>query len=124
MQILLDTHTLFWNLTLQRIKLPKKVQNLLEVADELILPTIVLLELSGLLHKKRKKKHFDILLSQIPESKYVIVPLDLAIVEETHRIEGGLELHDKVIIATAKFLDIPILTKDRQISKSYKKTVW
>ncbi len=124
MKFLLDTHVLFWTLTLQKTKLSKKVTKTLEEADELILPTIVLLELSGLLQKKQGDRYFDILLNQIPKSKYFIVPLDLRTVEETRRIKGTLELHDKVIVATAKILDIPIITKDKEIAKVYKKIIW
>jgi PIN domain nuclease of toxin-antitoxin system len=36
-----------------------------------------------------------------------------------------IELHDKIIVATAKYLKIPIITKDKILSKNPSiKTIW
>ena len=54
---------------------------------------------------KRKLKNLD---------NYRIVNLDLDIVE-TARIVQGLELHDRLIVASALSLKVPILTSDEII---------
>jgi predicted nucleic acid-binding protein len=48
---------------------------------------------------------------------YQIVDLSLDIVEVAKAIQG-LELHDRLIVATGKYLEIPILTSDSPISNS------
>ena len=124
MKVIIDTHILFWLLTQDTDKLTYKVLSTLEEAEEVILPTIVLLELLGLLLKKKQLEYFNILLNQIPKSKYIVVPLDLAIIKETRKIKDSFELHDKVIVATAKYLKLPIVTKDEEITEKYKDIIW
>ncbi|MBN1351152.1 PIN domain-containing protein [candidate division KSB1 bacterium] len=48
-------------------------------------------------------------------SSYQIIDLDIEIVN-TARFLKNLELHDRLIVATAKYLDVPILTSDMQIA--------
>lgn len=48
---------------------------------------------------------------------YKIIDLDTDIVEVADLIKG-LELHDRLITASAKYLDIPILTTDKGINES------
>lgn len=124
MRVVIDTHILFWVLTQDLEKITTAALNSLNQADEIIVPTMILLELLGLLQKKKALKYFDILLEQIPSSKYVVIPMDIAIIKETRRIKTELELHDKVVVATAKYLGLPIVTKDEEITKKYKKTIW
>lgn len=124
MRVVIDTHALFWVLTQDLTKLTNKALSVLEQADKIILPTVVLLELLGLLQKKKALKFFDILLKQIPTSKYLIVPLDMVVIKEIRKIKANLELHDKVIIATAKYLELSIITKDEEITKKYKNVIW
>lgn len=63
-------------------------------------------------------------MKSIPESKYTIWPLDMGVVLQMYGIKDTLELHDRVIVATAKQLNIPRISKDREITKIYKKTIW
>lgn len=123
-RFLLDTHILFWSLTDQKDKFSQEIYNMLEEARELILPTIVLLELFRLLQKKKKGEYFDIFLKNLPDSKYIIVPLDINIVQQTTKIKAELEIHDKVIVATAQLLNVRLISKDEEITRVYKKTIW
>lgn len=124
MRVIIDTHVLFWVLTQDTNQLTEEALNKLEQAEEIILPTIVLLELLGLLQKKKEVKYFDVLLKQLPNSKYVVMSLDIAIIKETRKIKYQFELHDKVIVATAQYLGLPIVTKDLEITKKYKNVIW
>jgi PIN domain nuclease of toxin-antitoxin system len=56
---------------------------------------------------------------------YAIVPVDSDIVVAALGIDDVPELHDRIIVATAKHLDIPILTGDRVIAGSrHFRSVW
>lgn len=124
MKVVIDTHVLFWILTQDLDRLTDIALKTLKEADEIIIPTIVLLELLGLLQKKKALRLFDILIKQIPKSKYVTLPMDITIIKETRNNRSKLELHDKVIVASAQSLGLSIVTKDEEISKRYKKTIW
>jgi PIN domain nuclease of toxin-antitoxin system len=48
---------------------------------------------------------------------YEIVELDVAIMKEAKHVRG-LELHDRLIVSTARMLGVPILTPDEEIIDS------
>jgi len=55
---------------------------------------------------------------------YKIIDLDAEIVIVAGNL-NGLELHDRLIVATAKYLNVPILTSDQMISNSgFIKVIW
>ena len=62
----------------------------------------------GLLHTE------DLLKGQ----NYQFEPLNLEILKTAAEIDDIPELHDRLIAATAKYLDIPIITNDPLIKKS------
>jgi len=49
---------------------------------------------------------------------YRIVPIDFDVVATTASVDDVPELHDRLIVATAKWLNIPILTSDSVIQAS------
>ena len=124
MNLLIDTHALLWFLTNDK-RLSPKTKTRLEQADKVFIPTIVLLELLYLLQKKRKVKSFPKILTRLKNgNQFVIVSLDTAVVEKVFDIPENLEMHDRIILATAKLLGITIITKDKTISKEYSKIIW
>lgn len=55
---------------------------------------------------------------------YKIVDLDFDIVTIAEKIKG-MELHDRLIVATARYLNVPILTSDEEIKNSViVKVIW
>lgn len=48
---------------------------------------------------------------------FCITPLDLDILKVAANI-GNLEIHDRLIVATALYFDVPLITKDKQITES------
>ena len=46
------------------------------------------------------------------------------IVDEVINLPSELELHDRVIMATARYLGTPILTKDKTLQKYHRDTIW
>ncbi len=56
---------------------------------------------------------------------YLVFPVDMEIILTARVIEDIPELHDRVIAATAKFLDVPLITSDEVIARSQSvETVW
>lgn len=58
------------------------------------------------------------------DAKYAIISIDLAVLDASVALADRLEMHDASIAATAQILNLPIVTKDSQIKKVYKKTIW
>lgn len=55
----------------------------------------------------------------------MIIPLDYPVLQKMVSLQNLPELHDKIIASTAKYLNLPLITKD-DILRSYPgiKTVW
>ncbi len=124
MNIVVDTHTLFWYFRIHKKLSPEAKQFLLE-ADKIFIPTIVILELSYLMGKMKLKNEFLLILREIEiNERYVITSLDIGIIKVVINLAGTLEIHDKIIVATSMLFNLPLVTKDPQIQKVYKNTIW
>jgi PIN domain nuclease of toxin-antitoxin system len=56
---------------------------------------------------------------------FVLIALDYPILQKMADLKDVPELHDKIIVSTARYLDVPIITRDRTLQNlSYIKTVW
>jgi PIN domain nuclease of toxin-antitoxin system len=56
---------------------------------------------------------------------YVLISLDLPILQKMIDLQDIPELHDKIIVSTAKHLNLQIITKDSILHNlSHVKTVW
>ena len=90
------------------------------------LSAITLMEVLYLSEAKRIDVGLQDLVKHIDGStNYVIVPVDTDIVLAAIAVDDVRELHDRIIVATAKHLDVPILTSDRVIAQSkHVKTIW
>ena len=91
-----------------------------------MVPTIVLAETVRVVEKKRLMLGFEEVLRKIEiSSNYRVLPLDLPVVMALARLTALLELHDRVIVASAKLVSAPLITADAAIVKSgYVETVW
>lgn len=124
MNVVLDTHTLSWILTKDK-KLTDKAKNSFRQAGIIFIPLIVLMELLYMLKKKRKANQFTKLLSRLKrENRFSFTSLDYGIAEKCFENVYELEMHDNIIVSTAKSLNLPLVTKDPQIQKVYKNTIW
>jgi PIN domain nuclease of toxin-antitoxin system len=55
----------------------------------------------------------------------VLIPLDYSILQKMVDLKDIPELHDKIIVSTGKYLNSPIITKDRALQNvPHIKTVW
>ena len=84
----------------------------------IIIPAVALMEVLYLFEKNRIEVGLlhteDLLKSQ----NYQFEPLSLEILKTASEIDDIPELHDRLIAATARYLDIPIITNDPLIRKS------
>lgn len=125
MKILLDTHTLFWALT-EDPHISQKAADSYFQAKIIYIPTIVLLELLYLINKKGIFALFSKTLGKIKRDKqrFVVVSLDLSVVQAAAKLSSQLEMHDGIIVASAKLLKVTIVTKDKTIQEVYPNTIW
>ena len=90
------------------------------------MPSIVIAEALAVFEKKRVSFDFKKLLRKIDESEnFAIIALDLPILRKMVELKDVPELHDKIIASTAKYLNLPIITKDEiLLNLTHIRTVW
>ena len=90
------------------------------------MPAVVLAEIMFIARKGRVTISFDETLKKIEESdNFVIAPLDSDTLRIADKIEADLEMHDKLIAATALYYEAPLITKDENLILSEViTTVW
>jgi PIN domain nuclease of toxin-antitoxin system len=123
-----DTHAFLWYLT-NSSQLSAKAQNIFNLAEQgsavIIVPAIVLLESMDILDKNKIIFQFeDILLKITQSSNFVLSEINLSLILEVNKLKGFKDIHDRVIVATAKIFDSHLISKDRIIKELYSKTVW
>jgi len=116
-----DTHSLVWYLQ-ESNKLSKKALKAFEQSKEtgvVIIPAVVLAELMFIADKGKVTLTFEETLSKIEEYvNFKIASLDIEIIKFANKIKSNLEMHDKLIVATALFYDTSLITKDSRIISS------
>lgn len=125
MQFVIDTHSLHWYLQ-DSDSLSDKAKKTIDEATLIFIPAIVLLEYLFVAKKKGLLDLFNKFLQTIPNEKFTVYPVELAIVKTCTNLlqRKSLEIHDLAIVATAKYLGLSIITKDEEITKAYKKVIW
>ncbi len=127
-RITLDTHTLIWYvhkpsqdfLSANALSIIRKAV----VDGGVYIPIIVLMEILRLTEKGRYTIPFRDLLRAVKIHKaYEIISLTPEIVELSEELRN-LEIHDRIIVATAIFTDSDLVSKDIQISKNYDRVIW
>ncbi|MBM2833660.1 MAG: PilT protein domain protein [Candidatus Brocadiaceae bacterium] len=128
MEITLDTHAFIWYLdkSLNNKLSPKALKAIKEAEDSytVYLPIIVLMEVLYLIEKGRVNLSFHKLLLNLEESvNYEIVPFDTRLLKIAETIKG-LEVHDRLILATAILTGSPLISNDKEIHAKGIKVVW
>lgn len=129
MNFVSDTHALVWWFT-NSPKLGEKASKAFTQCDRgecvIVIPSIVLAEALSIFDKKRVSFDFKKLFRQVSDSdNFVIMALDYPILDAMLDLKDLPELHDKIIVATAKLLGLPLITKDASLRKlSNIKTIW
>lgn len=122
-----DTHALIWYFTAKKTLSAKVKKILFEVFTDkqlLVIPTLVILEL---FHKNLKKKmlNFQKFLRILRRQNIRFAPFDYKILKVCYRLPQNINIHDRVIAATALAYTCPLITKDPILQKlPGLKTVW
>jgi PIN domain nuclease of toxin-antitoxin system len=120
-QYVTDTHSLVWYFT-ENPRLSKKALKVFEKTVKegtIIIPTVVLAEIMHIAKKGRITMSFTETVKKIEDSEnFEITPLDLDVLKKADEIDCELEMHDKLIAATALFFDVPLITRDKTIKES------
>ena len=121
MDYVTDTHSIVWYFT-EDIHLSKKALDIFEGTIKegtIIVPAVVLAEIMFIAKKGKISLTFTETLNKIEEyENFEIAPLDIDILVIADKIEANMEMHDRLIIATALYFDAILITKDEQIKKA------
>ncbi len=121
-----DTHALIWYLSDDR-RLSRGALRAFTDAEQrrafILVPSIVLVELVFLLQRERVPKALvdkAMALSDEIGSEIRVVPLDLAVAREVASFGPAAipEMADRSVAATARVLQVPVLTADAEIAAS------
>lgn len=110
-------------------KLPLKVRSILSEVDNgqgvIWISVVSLMEILYLAEKNKINLNLQQAIEEIERSKnYKVIDLTVSIIKVANEIKD-LELHDRLIAATAKYLGMPLLTSDKQIIESRQvDTIW
>lgn len=119
--VVVDTHALLWFLTGDKRLGKKAFQQLLAAESgkiKLIIPVVVLIEMMVIVEKKRANIDWKIFLHKIMQfPKHQIYPIDTQVVVAAKEISEKLELHDRLIVATAKMNHAKLITVDPEIHR-------
>ncbi len=126
--ITIDTHTMLWYLDSDyNFKLSKKASDVIaqaEMSGTIYVPIVSLAEALHQIDKGKFNITFDKLMSSIRDNEaYEIVPFDEEILEKAVSLKG-LEIHDRLIVATALINDSVLVSKDKELRSSGLNVIW
>lgn len=121
MEYLADTVALVRHMS-ETGKIGKKAKEILYSADRgeniIYVSIFSMVEIMYLAEGGKIPVDFDEAKKRINEAdNYQLIDMNIGIVEASKEIKD-LELHDRLIVATANYLKVPILTSDEKIQKS------
>ncbi len=125
MPFVTDTHALVWHLT-DDPRLSQEAKRIFN-EDYIFIPCIILFELLYLVEKKKIAADFEGFLSLISLSKnYRIEPLCLPIIKKSKMIpkEKVADPWDRLIAATSIHLNLPIISKDKNLKEVGLEVIW
>lgn len=121
MDYVTDTHSLLWYFT-EDTRLGKNALEAFEQTveeDVIIIPSIVLAEIMFISKRVDINITFEETLNKIEEyDNFDVAPLDINILKVANNIDANMEMHDKLIVATAVNFNTALVTKDELIKKA------
>ena len=121
MDFITDTHSLVWYFT-EDARLSKKAIKAFEGTIKegtVVVLAVVLAEIMYISKRGKIALTFEETLKKIEEyENFDIAPLDINILKTADRIETDMEMHDKLIVATALYYKARLITRDEQIKKA------
>jgi PIN domain nuclease of toxin-antitoxin system len=131
-RLVADTHTVRWYLY-DDPRLSAAASAAMDAADaagdQIAMSSIALIEMVYLIEKGRiDAGAFERVLAALDRraATLVEVPLDRAIAQVMRRVDRAEvpDLPDRVIAATALYLRVPLVSRDRKIRMSAQTTIW
>ena len=121
-----DTHSILWYLAGSR-RLPRRARSVFRAAKQdraqILVPSIVLVEAVFLVQRRRISQTqiaqlFE--LSENEDASIFIVPLDMAVAQAVSDFGPAAipDMPDRIIAATARALEVPLVTVDPAIAGS------
>jgi len=125
--VVTDTHAILWRFR-DDPRLPTTAHDVFDAVERnelrLLVPTIVLAELITLGERRMPDLDFDAMFDRFSGMESVtFVPFDLAVFKEMLKLPGSLEIHDRVIAATAQLYGSVVMTRDRELQNAVR-TIW
>ncbi len=124
-----DTHSLLWAFRYPRKLGENARQAFEEIANgesKLLIPVIVLAELIFTIENKPIQADFDEILKAIKASPNIeFLDLDLLSTLKLRELTQIKEMHDRMIVASAIKYQVPLITRDENITSSgLVKVIW
>ncbi|MDM8557688.1 PIN domain-containing protein [Candidatus Parabeggiatoa sp. HSG14] len=129
MRYLADSVALIRHLRKHR-RLGQQARKILQEADAeehtIFVSAVSLMEILYLAQAKKITVDLAEVMTLISNSpNYTLVPIDADVVLAAATVDDAPELHDRILVGTAKHLQVPILTSDQIITQSsHVQTVW
>ncbi|MBI5740101.1 MAG: type II toxin-antitoxin system VapC family toxin [Nitrospirae bacterium] len=121
MDYVTDTHSLVWYFT-DDGRLGSNALHAFqnsETEGSVIVPAVVLAEIMYIAKKGRIALSFEETLTRIEEcDNFEVAPLNAEVLKIADKIDADLEMHDRLIAATALHHDATLITKDKNIALS------
>jgi len=118
----LDTHVLIWYfIGSQRLRpaLKHVIDETRRQGGRLLIPTIVLAEALDVAEKGKETFDFEAMYQLIQkEAEFEIVDFGVEIFDQALAVQEVREIHDRIIVATARYYGASVLTRDRIIRNS------
>lgn len=118
-QFVTDTHALLW-LLIDSPRLSSAANAAFQLMEaglaHLWVPTIVLAELIYVSRRHQLPLTLDTVLQSDRVGSVVhVADLDLQVLREFERLERPSEIHNRLIVATARVLEAPLISADQEI---------
>lgn len=127
-----DTHSAIWYIADSRnlsLIATKAMDNATEVGEPIYVSAITLVEMAYLIEKGRlPEQDLTDLLNELqnPSSNFELVSIDLAVTQTLRQISRNdvPDMPDRIIAATALYLNLPLVTRDGKIRATDLTTIW
>ncbi|MBF2056637.1 MAG: PIN domain-containing protein [Cyanobacterium sp. T60_A2020_053] len=126
--LILDTHAIVWYL-MESPKLSRKGLNAIDNAEKIYISAISIIEIIYLEEKGKIPKICLAMIEQIlndDNNHWKVIPCDFNIAKCLSQIDREIipEMPDRIIAATALYLNLPLITCDTKITASTVQTIW